>query len=236
LTTQVECEIITTGYSMSERITDSEQNLTEAAILKAFYLAVPVLMLMATREVSNVDAQIASTPTPTPTSTDGPIQLIHLVPETPPTATATRIATPTPQFWLKPVTPETFCADADNLVVYHCPEGLLPTATPTKILTPVIIFPQSCIKGDVNNDRVVNVVDFSLLRAAFGTGMGEAGYNPGADFNGDRRIDVRDFSIMRGNYGLTCGRLVQDAIQESAITATRTNDVIRTAIATALTR
>jgi hypothetical protein len=221
---------------MSERATDSEQNLTKAAYRKALSLTVPVLMFMAGREVSNVDAQIAATPTPTPTSADGPIQWIRPVTETPPTATATRSATPTPPFGLKPVTPETICADADRFVVYHCPDGLPSTATPTKILTPVIIFPQSCIKGDVNNDKVVNIVDFSLLRAAFGTGLGEAGYNPGADFNGDRRIDVRDFSIMRGNFGLTCGRLVQDAIEESVIMATSTRTSTHTAVATALTR
>ncbi|MHC4826303.1 MAG: FG-GAP repeat domain-containing protein [Planctomycetota bacterium] len=50
--------------------------------------------------------------------------------------------------------------------------------------------------GDVNDDGVVDVLDFLALLAAWGP-------NPGhpADFNGDGTVNVSDFLILLGNWG-----------------------------------
>src|SRR5205814_755996 len=37
--------------------------------------------------------------------------------------------------------------------------------------------------GDANNDNVVNIQDFSVLKASFGKSVGDPGYDPRADFN-----------------------------------------------------
>lgn len=55
--------------------------------------------------------------------------------------------------------------------------------------------------GDCNNDNTVNVQDFNILRAAFGTTLGDPGYDDRADFTGNTVIDIRDFDILRARYG-----------------------------------
>ena len=55
--------------------------------------------------------------------------------------------------------------------------------------------------GDANNDNVVDISDFSILRATFGRSCGDAGFDPRADFNGDCTVDVSDFSLLRSNFG-----------------------------------
>ncbi len=55
--------------------------------------------------------------------------------------------------------------------------------------------------GDVNNDNLVDITDFSLLRATFGLTCGDGGYDGRADFTGDCLVDVTDFSLLRGNFG-----------------------------------
>jgi hypothetical protein len=57
--------------------------------------------------------------------------------------------------------------------------------------------------GDANNDNLVSVVDFSILRNTFGLGIGTPGYDDRADFNGDQVVTVQDFSLLRSNFGLT---------------------------------
>ena len=51
--------------------------------------------------------------------------------------------------------------------------------------------------GDSSDDNVVDVLDFSLLRARFGTDAREA------DYNGDGVVDVYDFSLLRAHFGLS---------------------------------
>jgi hypothetical protein len=55
--------------------------------------------------------------------------------------------------------------------------------------------------GDVNGDNLVDVTDFTVLRAAFGTGCGGPGFDARADLNGDCVIDVLDFTLLRANFG-----------------------------------
>ena len=53
------------------------------------------------------------------------------------------------------------------------------------------------LAGDSSDDNVVDVLDFSLLRARFGTNASEA------DYNGDGVVDVYDFSLLRAHFGLS---------------------------------
>jgi hypothetical protein len=55
--------------------------------------------------------------------------------------------------------------------------------------------------GDANNDNLVDITDFSLLRATFGKGCGDAGYDGRAEFTGDCLVDITDFSLLRSNFG-----------------------------------
>ena len=55
--------------------------------------------------------------------------------------------------------------------------------------------------GDVNNTNLVDITDFSLLRASFGKACSDGGYDGRADFTGDCLIDITDFTLLRGNFG-----------------------------------
>jgi Fibronectin type III domain/Dockerin type I domain len=53
---------------------------------------------------------------------------------------------------------------------------------------------RSCVGGDLNRDRTVSIVDFSIMLTYFGK---PAPYkNPCADINSDGKVNVVDFSIM----------------------------------------
>jgi hypothetical protein len=55
--------------------------------------------------------------------------------------------------------------------------------------------------GDVNNDNLVEITDFTLLQATFCLTCGDPGYDGRADWTGDCLVDVTDFSLLRGNFG-----------------------------------
>lgn len=55
--------------------------------------------------------------------------------------------------------------------------------------------------GDVNRDNSVNIADFLLLRAAFGSAEGSANWNPLADLDGNGTVNVADFIRLRGSFG-----------------------------------
>jgi hypothetical protein len=56
--------------------------------------------------------------------------------------------------------------------------------------------------GDVNNDNIVDIIDFTLLRATFGRTCADSGYDGRADFTGDCLVDISDFTLLRANFGL----------------------------------
>ncbi|MBK8024275.1 MAG: hypothetical protein IPK19_23295 [Chloroflexi bacterium] len=56
-------------------------------------------------------------------------------------------------------------------------------------------------EGDANGDNVVNIMDFSILAASFGTTSGQAGYDERADFHEDNLINIQDFSLLASNFG-----------------------------------
>jgi len=55
------------------------------------------------------------------------------------------------------------------------------------------------IPGDANEDGVVNLSDFSILKANFGS---PGGWNQG-DFNGDGNVNLADFTLLKANFGET---------------------------------
>ncbi len=55
--------------------------------------------------------------------------------------------------------------------------------------------------ADTNNDNIINVVDFNILKGTFGKTLGDPGYDERADFNGDNRINISDFNQLKGNFG-----------------------------------
>jgi len=55
--------------------------------------------------------------------------------------------------------------------------------------------------GDANNDNVVNITDFSLLKASFGKSTGQAGYDRRAEFDGNGVVNITDFVLMKSNFG-----------------------------------
>jgi hypothetical protein len=56
--------------------------------------------------------------------------------------------------------------------------------------------------GDANNDNLVSIVDFGIVKNSTGTALGDPGYDDRADFNGDLRVNIVDFGLMRNNFGV----------------------------------
>ena len=56
--------------------------------------------------------------------------------------------------------------------------------------------------GDANDDNVVEVLDFSILKATFGRLHTDPGYDDRADFTGDLLVDTLDFSALKANFGV----------------------------------
>jgi hypothetical protein len=60
------------------------------------------------------------------------------------------------------------------------------------------------LRGDVNGDRRVDIVDLASVGTAFGTTLGQPGYNPAADINNDGVINIVDLVLVAGSFGLSC--------------------------------
>ena len=56
--------------------------------------------------------------------------------------------------------------------------------------------------GDANNDNVIGITDFNILKQTFGMAVGDAGYDDRADFTGDHAVSITDFSLLKQNFGL----------------------------------
>ncbi|MBK8027314.1 MAG: hypothetical protein IPK19_39455 [Chloroflexi bacterium] len=57
--------------------------------------------------------------------------------------------------------------------------------------------------GNANDDTIVNISDFSILAAAFGTVPDGGAWDARADFNRDNVVNISDFSILAANFGQT---------------------------------
>lgn len=59
------------------------------------------------------------------------------------------------------------------------------------------------IKGDINNDSVINMADVILLASAFNAVSGDLKYAPIFDINNDGVINMADVIIIAANFGKT---------------------------------
>lgn len=57
------------------------------------------------------------------------------------------------------------------------------------------------VNGDVDGSNAVNIADFLVLRAAFGSTPGSPTWNERADLDGNGSVGVPDFLILRKNFG-----------------------------------
>jgi hypothetical protein len=55
--------------------------------------------------------------------------------------------------------------------------------------------------GDCDNNNVINVQDFNILKGTFGKSQGDPGYDDRADFTGDSLVNIVDFNLQKGNFG-----------------------------------
>jgi hypothetical protein len=55
--------------------------------------------------------------------------------------------------------------------------------------------------ADADNNNVINVADFNLVKFSFGKSLGDPGYDDRADFNGDNTVNVVDFNLLKANFG-----------------------------------
>jgi hypothetical protein len=126
------------------------------------------ISIAASTQVAGID----STGNPIPTSILGDANPITVIISSPPTPTPTPSPTPTP-------TP-------------------IPTPTPTPTLTPTPTPTPTppTLTGDINQDRIVDVTDYSLFVSQFlHTGMALT-----ADFNHDNIVDISDYSLLVANF------------------------------------
>jgi hypothetical protein len=83
------------------------------------------------------------------------------------------------------------------------PGFLAATGNVTLSGSPVVTVEMGLMRaGDCNNDNVVNVSDFNILRPAFGRGLGDPGYDNRADFTGNNQVTIADFNFLRNNFGV----------------------------------
>jgi hypothetical protein len=85
-----------------------------------------------------------------------------------------------------------------NLVAALSAENTsLPTSTSPPYSSPTSIPTATPLPGDINNDNIVNILDYTLLSNAFGTN------NSAADINNDGTVNILDYAILSNNFGKT---------------------------------
>jgi hypothetical protein len=68
------------------------------------------------------------------------------------------------------------------------------------IMTTTIIL---SIPGDVDGDRIVNILDLTIVALAFGSVPGGPNWNPNADVTLDGVVDIRDLTFVAIHFGQT---------------------------------
>lgn len=59
-------------------------------------------------------------------------------------------------------------------------------------------------KGDLNYDGKCDFADLPIFSGAFGTSLGDAGYNVDADMDGNNKVDFQDLPLFSGYFGQQC--------------------------------
>ncbi len=106
----------------------------------------------------------------------------------------------------------------DSASALHSPNYLANSGTVSLTGAPTIGVEMGLMRaGDANNDNIVNITDFSVLKGTFGKSVGDPGYDDRADFTGDQTINVSDFNLLKLHFGqggappiMPDGRLEQD--------------------------
>ena len=57
--------------------------------------------------------------------------------------------------------------------------------------------------GDANNDNLVDVHDFNVMRLTYGKAIGDPGYDDRADFTGDQIVNLFDTNLLKTNFATT---------------------------------
>jgi hypothetical protein len=58
--------------------------------------------------------------------------------------------------------------------------------------------------GDMDGDGVRDLTDFSMFANAYGSSIGQPGYDFAMDFDSDGVIDLTDFGMFAAVYGIDC--------------------------------
>jgi hypothetical protein len=76
-------------------------------------------------------------------------------------------------------------------------KALLATLLSLFALTAVSFVPSAyAIPGDLNGDTVVDILDVAQAALAFGSVLGDPGYDPAADMNSDAEVDLFDLVLI----------------------------------------
>ncbi|MEW6608459.1 MAG: FG-GAP-like repeat-containing protein, partial [bacterium] len=75
-------------------------------------------------------------------------------------------------------------------------------------ITGIVVYPGTktqvatliLLNGDSNNDGVVDIEDFMVLRSAYLSVIGDERWNEESDYNGDDRINIDDAMILRNSF------------------------------------
>jgi parallel beta-helix repeat protein len=86
------------------------------------------------------------------------------------------------------------------------PQRYLSATQPVTLMSGVTSLNFSALRGgDINDDNLVSLADFSLLSTSFNLVAGNPGYNANADINGDSAVTLVDFGILASNFNLAGG-------------------------------
>jgi hypothetical protein len=66
----------------------------------------------------------------------------------------------------------------------------------------IVRYPQ--LSGDFDNDCVVDLTDFSIFAAAYGSQRGDPNWNVLCDLDRDGVVDLTDFGLFAAAFGTTC--------------------------------
>ncbi len=88
-------------------------------------------------------------------------------------------------------------SDGDGDGVRDSADNCIEAFNPTQVDVDGDGFGNAC-DADYNNDGVVGIPDFDLLRAQFGKTSGDPGFDPALDLDGNGAIGLSDFNALRG--------------------------------------
>jgi hypothetical protein len=66
------------------------------------------------------------------------------------------------------------------------------------------------LEGDSDNNGHINILDFGILKAAYGKIQGDVGYDERADFDRNGRINIADFGLLALNYNKSAPVEIQE--------------------------